>query len=388
MVAHQHKSPTASAINVMWRSSLALESKVVIGAGTFLRLPSELSQHNLGKNVLVLTQPFFAGEKFSLLLSQLEKEGFSCHQLVLPDGEAVKSSDSLLKIWSELEARSLTRKDTILAIGGGALTDLAGFAASTYLRGINLVLVPTTLLSQVDAAIGGKTGINLSSGKNLAGSFYFPKSIVVDTDLLQSLPERQFLSGYAEVIKYGLLEQTIAEHTEYRQGPRPLLDFLESGMANKPTSSDVSLPGIVTSSIKMKLAVVAKDPVEGDLRRSLNLGHTLAHGIEKASDYDLTHGEAVAIGTIFACYVALKCELISPQLLERVTALTANSGLPVAIPNALSIDKIKACLFHDKKREGNTIKMVLPKEKLGYVDFSYALEPAKIESLIDSFAAL
>jgi len=303
----------------------------------------------------------------------------------VPDGEAGKSIACLNDIWERLQALGFTRRDTILAVGGGALTDIGGFAAATYLRGINFIAVPTTVLAQVDAAIGGKTGINLKSGKNLAGAFYFASAIVVDTSLLATLSRRDFVSGLAEVIKYGMIEKTIANESEYTPGPKPLFPFLEECLDERFTYDHVALPGIITSCIKMKLSVVAKDPQENDLRRCLNLGHTLGHALEVASDFELSHGEAVAIGLVFATSVSIKRNKIDKEFLPRLTAVLERSGLPARAPASVSVEKIIAAMLHDKKRQAQAIKMVLPEAALGVVNYHADINVAEVEQLVADF---
>jgi 3-dehydroquinate synthase len=388
MVAHKHKTTPTTPLNINWHTSFGVESKVTVGAGTSKRAGYYLSQFNVGRSVLILKQPHLDRDILDTIVSDLEERGYDPSVMELADGEACKSHASLLSVWQRLEKLGFTRQDTLLAIGGGAITDLAGFAASTYLRGINLVLVPTTLLSQVDAAIGGKTAINLEAGKNLAGTFYFPRTIVVDPETLLSLPRRQFASGLAEVIKYGMLEKTIAAETEYKPGPIPLFDFLEENLTKEFSPSDPIMSGIIMSSIKMKLAVVAKDPHEDGLRRCLNLGHTLGHGVEKGSSYQLTHGEAVSIGLAFISWLAVKFKMLSEKEAAQVIVLLKKVELPVSIPADLKVESISEALFHDKKRSGKSFKMVIPNGNLGTVDYTKIVHADELTKYIEEFIAL
>ena len=296
---------TGPVITISWNTQLDVRSRVDVGVGARRRLPAILGQIGAGKRVALLSQPYIAAHWFSELMSALTSDNYQVSTLEVPDGEACKSADVLLKVWADLQGRGFDRKDTVVAVGGGAVCDLSGFVAGTYLRGLNFVSVPTTLLSQVDAAIGGKTGINLPSGKNLAGTFYFPKAVLVDPELLSTLPARQFTSGLAEMIKYALIEETIAAHTAYEPGPKPLLETMERTFNNSLSFDNATMPGLISSCIKMKLSVVGKDPYESGLRRCLNLGHTLGHAIETVSDYNLSHGEAVSIGLAFALRTAV-----------------------------------------------------------------------------------
>jgi len=262
------------------------------------------------------------------------------------------------------------------------VTDLAGFAASTFKRGLNLALLPTTLLAQVDAAIGGKNGINLASAKNLAGTFYFPQAVMVDPLMLATLPPRQFASGMAEIIKYALIEDTVAAASDYLPGPRPLFDVLEQVLDKNFTYDDPTLTGIVMSCIKMKLLVVGQDPFEAGLRRTLNLGHTLGHALEKVSRYQMTHGEAISIGMIFALNLSVRKGLIAREALDRVRALLARAGLPQEIPAGLDTAGLVEAIGHDKKRQGDTIKFILPKARLGVVDFAVDLPVKELSELL------
>ncbi len=275
----KHKTHHGESLNLNWHTSFDTATRVVVGKGVLAKVPEVLAQLKTGKRVLLLKQPKLFLEEVDALKSVLHAKEFAVDILELPDGEACKSIEQLTKIWDVLYELKFSRQDIIIAFGGGTVTDIAGFAASTYLRGINLITVPTTLLAQVDAAIGGKTGVNFHSGKNLIGNYYFANAVIVDTETLATLPHNQFISGLAEVIKYGFLEKTIANESEYLPGPKPLLDILQNSVGELTWENDL-LAGIIIACIKMKLAVVAKDPHEAGLRRCLNLGHTLGHALE------------------------------------------------------------------------------------------------------------
>jgi 3-dehydroquinate synthase len=288
-----------------------------------------------------------------------------------------------MRIWEHLQERRFDRRDTVVALGGGSVSDLAGFAASTYLRGLNLVLVPTSLLGQVDAAIGGKNAINLSSGKNLAGTFFFPKAVLADQELLSTLPQPQMVSGMGEVIKYGLIEETIAKNTDYERGPKPLLDVIEEVVADSFEWDDPAISGIITSCIKMKLFAVGRDPQETTgLRRALNLGHTLGHAIEAVESYKVSHGEAVSIGLAFDMRLANSKKMISKSDMERVVTMLKAAGLPTEMPKEISKDKLVQAMTQDKKRDGDSIRWVLPSGKLGSVDYDLAIPLSEISKVL------
>ncbi|MBS1955363.1 MAG: 3-dehydroquinate synthase [Cyanobacteria bacterium SZAS-4] len=367
-MAHKarHRGPV---ITMLWNTDLEVKTRVAIGIGARQKLSNILAQIGSGKRVLVLCQPSTAVHWLRDLLSVLPQEDYQVTTLEVPDGEACKSTDWLIRIWEHLQERKFDRRDTIVALGGGSVTDLAGFAASTYLRGLNLVLVPTSLLGMVDAAIGGKTGINLQSGKNLAGTFYFPKAVLADQELLSTLPENQFKSGIGEIIKYGMIEDTVAKTTDYELGPKRMLDVLDASLGNAFEHDDPGLSGIISSCIKMKLFVVAKDPQEANLRRILNLGHTIGHAIETLSDYKVSHGEAVGIGLFLDTKYSVKQKRIDKAALDKVEELLAKAGLSTSIPSGISKEKVVNVMGSDKKREGQSIKLVLPQTKLGVVDY-------------------
>lgn len=369
-------------VTMLWQASNESRTRFDIGVGSFAKTQSVLGQIKAGKRVMLISQRSITDHWLPDIEEVFDTSKVEVVDINVPEGEECKSVDWLLKIWRRMQEHKFDRHDTIVAVGGGAVTDLAGFAAATYLRGINLILVPTTLLAQVDAAIGGKTGINLPAGKNLAGSFYFPQATLIDPQFLATLTKEQFASGMAEIIKYGLLETTIAKETEYKPGPTPLLDILETNMEEiLQADQDKSelLAGIITSSVRMKLAVVGKDSKEGGLRRCLNLGHTLGHGLEKAMNYSLPHGNAVAIGMVFACEIAVREKLLDRQSAERVTKILQKAQLPTEIPVDIDKQVIVEAMAQDKKREGGAIKFVLPKGKLGTVDYSHEV---KLESLV------
>jgi 3-dehydroquinate synthase len=369
-------------LTVAWNTALELESRVVVGPGANRRLPDVLKQLHTGNRVLLIAQPGAAEHLAEDLRQPLSHEGFDVTAHVVPDGESCKEVEHLLDIWDLLQEHQYDRQDTLVAIGGGAVCDLGGFAASTFKRGLNLCLVPTTLLAQVDAAIGGKNAVNLAGGKNLAGTFYFPRAVLVDPLSLATLSSRQFRSGMAEIIKYALIEATVAASTAYTPGPRPLFDVLEEAIGAGFGYQDPALTGILISSIKMKLLVVGADPRESGLRRTLNLGHTLGHALEKVSGYQLTHGEAIAIGMVFAGQLSARKRLIASAEFERLRAIFLKAGLPVAVPDGLERKLIVDAMGQDKKKQGDAIKFVLPKARLGCVDYRLDISLAELGELL------
>ncbi len=260
-------------------------------------------------------------------------------QLVIevPNGEHAKSLSQVELICSQLAAAGFTRADVIVALGGGVVTDLAGFAAAVYHRGIRFVSAPTSLLAQVDAAIGGKTGVNLPEGKNLVGAFWQPHAVICDTDLLTTLPPRELRSGMGEMAKYHFIGEQILGTAGQLDTPNP------------SNLSPADLTQNVATAVRIKAAVVSADERDSDQRMILNYGHTLAHALETAGKYDLRHGEAVAIGLIYAAELAQRLERIDSERVAAHREVVAGYDLPTQIPVEYSDDELVALFARDKK---------------------------------------
>lgn len=272
----------------------------------------------------------------------LENAGLSWCSFVFAAGEAHKNAVTYLELLNHLAQQQLTRSDLILALGGGVVGDLAGFAAATYLRGIRYVQVPTTLLAAVDSSVGGKTAIDLPAGKNLAGCFWQPSLVICDTDCLDTLPEDIFRDGCAEVIKYAVLfDPELFDHLQ-RRG----LDF--------------DREWVIGRCVEWKRDVVARDEFDTGERMLLNLGHTLGHALESRSAYQLTHGKAVAIGMNMIARAACRQNLCSPSVCDRILSLTTQFGLPCSA--GFSAEEIFQAACGDKKRSGDTIRLVVPQQ--------------------------
>ncbi len=375
----KHKGPV---ITMLWNTALDVRTRVAVGAGARHKLSGTLAQLNAGKRVLVLCQASTAVHWLRDVLENLPSEDFKVTTLEVPDGEACKTTDWLLRIWEHLQERGFDRHDTVIALGGGSVSDLAGFAASTYLRGLNLVIVPTTLLAQVDASIGGKSAINLPAGKNLAGTYFFPKAVLADQDMLSTVPRKQIVSAIGEILKYALIEETVAKNTDYEMGPTPLLDILEKIINDGFDVDDPGISGLITSCIKMKLYIVARDPREANLRRILNLGHTLGHALEKVGEFKLSHGEAVGIGINQTTKLSVQQKRIDKAAAERVKDLLFRAELPHELPKGLNKEQLIQAMAQDKKRHGENIKLVLPQTRLGVVDYDVAFPLADLGKLL------
>jgi len=282
---------------------------------------------------------------FSPDLTPLTNLDCELHIFEIPDGEEGKSSSTLLNLWNWLGAAGFTRSDLIVGIGGGAITDCAGFVAATWLRGIDWIAVPTSLAGMVDASVGGKTGINSDYGKNLIGSFHSPNSVLIDLNFLNSLSLRDISAGMAEVIKCGF----IADPEILRVSQRCTAETLLSDKA--------SLLDLVTRAVRVKAAVVSADFKESFAREALNYGHTLGHAIEKYSKYQMRHGEAVAIGMVFVAEIAFARRAIDSETLQLHRDLLTRYQLPITFERS-AWQKLAPLLALDKKARGNTIRFV------------------------------
>lgn len=321
---------------------------VTVGPGVLAEVGAVLAGR---RRVAVVSQPAIAVAHADTLGSSLDAAGVEHDLLLIDDGEDAKTLTTVEDLCRRFARGGLLRADAVVALGGGVVGDTAGFAAAVYHRGIDVVQAPTTLLAQVDSAIGGKTGVNLPEGKNLVGAFHLPHAVVADTGTLATLPEREYRSGLGEVVKYALMPEgaTVASILDEQAGAVLVRDPAVLGK-------------LVTACVDIKLAVVAADPEERTGRRAaLNLGHTFAHALETAGGYDLRHGEAVAVGLAFAGALAEALERIAPADAARFRALPASVGLPVTVPDgdALDRDALLALMRRDKKAKGG-LTFVLP----------------------------
>ena len=320
-------------------------STITVGHGLGFKPIYEALDEAATKALIIHAHPL--ASRAEALAQYLREQGIEASTADHPDAEAGKSIEVVASLWDECGCLQLGRKDAIVAMGGGATTDMAGFVAATWLRGITLINVPTTLLAMVDAAVGGKTGINTSVGKNLVGSFYPATSVVADMDLLESLPTPDLAAGAAEVIKCGFIADPeilrIVEETE----PSELL-----------RSYSPQLAEITTRAIAVKARVVSADLTEGGLREILNYGHTLAHAIERANDYTWRHGNAVAIGCCFAARLAQARGLLSADDVSRHDQLFSRVGLPTRYEGS-TLDELTHIMLSDKKVRRGILRFVL-----------------------------
>jgi len=347
----------------LMRIPVALEQQpyeVMIEAGGLDRLGQRLSDAGVrsGRKVLVVSNPDVATPYGERCLTSLRQAGFDAHLVVLEAGEDRKTLASISLIHDAAFAQRLERSSLMVALGGGVVGDMTGFAAATWLRGIGVVQVPTTLLAMVDASIGGKTGVNHPGGKNLIGAFHQPQLVLIDPDSLATLPEREFRAGMAEVIKYGV----IGDAELFRE-----LEAAGERLASMRTLPAPLLQRILERSAVAKARVVAADEREGGLRAILNYGHTLGHVVETLCGYGTyLHGEAVAIGMVAAGELALELGLWSAEDQVRQRSVIAAAGLPGRWPE-LDNAAVLECLQGDKKVRDGCVRFVLP-TSLGSVE--------------------
>jgi 3-dehydroquinate synthase len=283
----------------------------------------------------------------------LRAVGFSVTEMQIPEGEAHKNLAWLALVYDRLIEAQIDRSSPVVAVGGGVVGDLAGFAAATVLRGVPFVQVPTTLLAQVDAAIGGKTGINHAAGKNLIGAFHQPRLVAIDIDTLRTLPKREYVAGLAEVVKYGAIFDAA------------LFARIERSVDAVLRQDAALLADLIESCCRLKADVVEKDEREGDLRAVLNFGHTIGHAIETLTEYRrLLHGEAVAIGMVCAARLSRAAASLPSADVDRLERLLRALGLPTAVPPDLRREQIALAIEADKKAAGGKIKFVCL-ERLG-----------------------
>ena len=322
-----------------------------IGAG-LLNQADLILPHLAQKRVMVVTNTTVAPLYLARLTATLDASGVAATQVILPDGEAYKNWETLNLIFDALLTQRAERKTTLIALGGGVIGDMTGFAAASYQRGVPFIQIPTTLLSQVDSSVGGKTGINHPLGKNMIGAFYQPKVVLADTDTLKTLPPRELSAGLAEVIKYGLIWDA------------EFLAWLEANMGKLRALDPAAITHAIHRSCEIKAQVVGQDEREGGIRAILNLGHTFGHAIETGMGYgNWLHGEAVAAGMVMAAQTSQRLGWISEADVARTRALIRAAGLPDVAPD-LGVDTYLEYMGHDKKVEGGKMRFVLLK-KLG-----------------------
>jgi len=308
---------------------------------------SLLTQHIHGKRICIVSNTIV--EPLYLATLKAKLTNFQVDEIILPDGEAQKSLANFDVIMSHLLAKGHGRDSTLIALGGGVIGDITGFAAACYQRGINFIQVPTTLLSQVDSSVGGKTAVNHPLGKNMIGAFYQPKAVLIDIDSLATLPSREFNAGMAEVIKYGIL------------GDGDFFTWLEKNIDKIKSGNKDTLIEMVSTCCQCKADIVAADETEAGVRALLNLGHTFGHAIEADQGYgNWLHGEAVATGMVLASKLSVALNLLEASDLRRIETLIAAFDLPLIAPDNMGFDEFICHMRRDKKNLAGILRLIVP----------------------------
>lgn len=345
-----------------------LDDGILVQTGVYL---AELGYRG---RCAVVTNPTVGGYHAAPLLASLQVAGFEPTRIDLPDGEQFKTLATVAELYNRFIEAKLDRRSPVIALGGGVLGDTAGFAAASFLRGVPLVQLPTTLLAMVDSSVGGKTGVDLPQGKNLVGAFKQPELVLIDPTALATLPPAEFRAGLAEVIKHGIIDAP-ALFEALEKGGRAADDFPYSLF---PTP--YSLSWLLAEAIMVKVRVVQADPFEQGRRAVLNLGHTFGHAFERLSNYEIRHGEGVAMGLVCAARLAARLGYCSAETADRITTLLQLVGLP-AEPPSFPADDVWAAMFTDKKRQGNTLRFILPRA-IGDVDIFPNIEVAEVKAIL------
>jgi shikimate kinase/3-dehydroquinate synthase len=354
--------------------------EIHIGNGLLAHVGGALHAAGVPENsrVAVVSNPVVTPLYGAQIEAALQSAGFQPFACSLPDGEQHKTLATVAALYEQFLSGGLDRSGTVLSLGGGVTGDVAGFAAATFMRGVRFVQVPTTLLAMVDASVGGKTGVDLPQGKNLVGAFKQPTLVVIDPAVLATLPAEEIRSGLAEMIKHGVI------------GDPDLFADLEAEARSSQFAIRVSH---IARSLRAKIEVVEEDPFEQGRRAVLNLGHTVAHGLERVSGFSLRHGEAVSIGMVAAARIAGELGRADPSLADRIEATLSAWGLPVRCPpfdrpraRPFDADDIWQAMAHDKKRQGRGLRWVLPRA-IGEVEITEDVPPDVVRSVLCSMGA-
>jgi len=344
---------------------------IYIGSGLLSQAGELLKRHIAAKQVAIVTNETIA----PLYLAQLEQtlSDYQLQNVVLADGEQFKTLDTLNSIFDALLTKKFNRNSTLIALGGGVIGDMGGFAAACYQRGIRFIQIPTTLLAQVDSSVGGKTGVNHPLGKNMIGAFYQPHCVIADADVLDTLNNHQLAAGIAEVIKYGLIRDL------------PFFEWLEANMSKLLARDKDALAYAIERSCANKAEVVGEDEFESGVRATLNLGHTFGHAIETGTGYgNYLHGEAVAIGTCFAADLSRRLGWLNDADVARIIALFKAAQLPTTPPAEMSVDDYVELMAVDKKNVDGKIRVILL-EALGKASLPLNVDLALLKQTLTGY---
>lgn len=348
---------------------------IYIGSG-LLDQPDLLQRHVHGKSVLVVTNTTIAPLYLDKVVDALTRDNpkVKVETVILPDGERYKNMETLMKVFDKAIESRLDRRTTFVALGGGVIGDMCGFAAAAFLRGVNFIQIPTTVMAQVDSSVGGKTGINHPLGKNLIGAFYQPQCVLIDTDTLNTLPDRELASGLAEVIKYGLIRDT------------EFFEWQEKNMNTLIARDPAAFAYAIKHSCENKAEVVSLDEKESGLRATLNLGHTFGHAIETGFGYgQWLHGEAVAVGMVMAVDLSRRLGWIDESLVGRVHSILKQAKLPTAPPESMTVEMFKSIMAVDKKVADGVLRLILLKGPLGNCVFTDEYDKHALDETLRAF---
>lgn len=346
---------------------------IFIGANILGR-PELVTPYVVGRQVMLVTNETIA----PLYLDRAYKAfaGFDCESVILPDGEEFKTLEVVNRIFDVLLEKRFERKCTLVALGGGVIGDMTGFAAACYQRGVPFIQIPTTLLAQVDSSVGGKTGVNHPLGKNMIGAFHQPRCVIADTDTLATLDDRQLSAGLAEVIKYGLIRDL------------PFFEWLEANMQRLLDRDAQALAYAIDRSCQNKAEVVAADEKEGGVRATLNLGHTFGHAIEAASGYGKwLHGEAVGTGMLLAADLSARMGMLGSVDVHRIENILDKALLPTRAPANMDFETFMKFMAVDKKVEAGNIRLILLR-RIGEAVITADYDPGLLKATIDAHHAI
>ncbi|MFC2056651.1 3-dehydroquinate synthase [Chloroflexota bacterium] len=341
---------------------------ILIGQGLLSQTGAKLKEIGLSDKLVVVTDSTVRKLYGNTLKQKLTSSGFEVLLLEVPVGEDQKSLETAGRLYHELTDFYAERTTPVIALGGGVIGDLTGFVAATYLRGVPLIQIPTTLLAQVDSSIGGKVAVNHGLLKNKIGAFYQPRLVISDIAILESLTLGDLSDGLAEVIKYGVIWD------------EEFFTFIEENLDQIILLDAGALETIVFRSVRIKATVVEKDEMDFSLRNILNYGHTIGHAIESTSDFKVQHGEAVAIGMLAAARISNKLDILDNNEVKRLEEVIARTGLPTQIPT-LQLERLAQAMKHDKKILQGKIRFVLPK-KIGEVFITDEVSPSLVEEVL------
>tara|TARA_R110002050_G_scaffold269917_2_gene412486 strand:- start:17939 stop:19018 length:1080 start_codon:yes stop_codon:yes gene_type:complete len=351
--------------------SLGDRSYPIYIGGDLLSQATLLTEHIKGKDVLVVTNTTVAPLYLQSVLDALT--GYRCESVILPDGEQYKTLEVLSQVFTTLLEEKFSRQVTMIALGGGVVGDMTGFAAACYQRGVPFIQIPTTLLSQVDSSVGGKTAVNHALGKNMIGAFYQPQCVIADTLTLMTLDDRQLSSGLAEIIKYGLINDPA------------FFDWLEQNIAGLIARDQTLLAEAIQRSCQDKADVVASDELEQGVRALLNLGHTFGHAIETGMGYgNWLHGEAIAVGMLMAADLSQRMGWMQEHDVARIRAILVAAGLPVLAPEGMTSEQFMILMSVDKKVQQGRIRLVLLRG-IGEAVMSDDYSASKLAETLESF---